>query len=518
MKKLLIIALIVGIGTVFAADYVGSSACSGCHGAAMMGQSDDFQYNIYEAWSESGHPFKANIKSKGWNILGAGADGGPQYPHFVQNFQENWMTNLETTWEDDISGVIGGFGWKARFIDNTGKIVGTLNSEVNPGAGQNQYNFFEGEEWGWGDYHPSDDKTYNYGCFRCHTTGASEEGTWLEGVDELGSFAEDGVGCESCHGPGGDHVGEPSSSNIDLVYEYDINYGNGLAISDTDTLYADAGEDRVNFLCGTCHNRGFNAQIEASDGYIKHHEPWEEMLTTDHYKEGGMDCATCHDPHKRVIWDGDAITKTCESCHTNHVTNHSDAATCVDCHMPYAGKSAVARGESGYKGDIRSHLFDITVDAESMFTEDGSSVQDDENREASLDLGFACLGCHNDDPNDAISDKTLEEAAEFAAEMHEVATGTEGNIVMPKTYFLAQNYPNPFNPETMIAYGIAETDYVNLEVYDMLGKKIATLINEKQEAGDYSVQFDGTGLSTGLYFYKLETASFSQVNKMVLLR
>ena len=505
MKKLLILTLILGMGAVFAADYVGSNGCSGCHPSQ------------YGDWSESGHPFKANIKSEGWNILGAGADGGPQYPEFVANFQENWMAGLGTAWEDDISGVIGGFGWKARFIDNTGKIVGTLNSIVNPESGQNQYNFYGGTDYGWVDYHATDDKTYNYGCFRCHTTGPSAEGSWIADQD-LGSFQEDGVGCEACHGPGSDHIAGPSVENIDRVYEYNItdttglDYGGALGV-----VLPDPNGDDVNYLCGTCHNRGFNAPIEASGGYIKHHEPWEEFITTDHY-EGGMNCATCHDPHKRVIWDGDAITKTCESCHDDHVTNHSAAATCVDCHMPYAGKSAVARGESGYKGDIRSHLFDITVDAESMFTEDDSAVQDDETREASLSLGFACLGCHNDDPNDAILDKTLEDAVLGAAGMHEGTTGTETNTVVPGTYFLAQNYPNPFNPETAITYGIAKTGHVKLEVYDMLGKEIATLINEPKEAGNYTVNFNGTDLPTGVYFYKLETAEFSQINKMVILK
>jgi len=82
--------------------------------------------------------------------------------------------------------------------------------------------------------------------------------------------------------------------------------------------------------------------------------------------------------------------------------------------MPYADKSGTTRGQSGYKGDIRSHLFRITPNTESMFTEDGKWVKDDDTREASLSPAYSCLGCHNDDPNDDIPDMTLEAAAAAA--------------------------------------------------------------------------------------------------------
>ncbi|MBL7109252.1 MAG: T9SS type A sorting domain-containing protein [Candidatus Marinimicrobia bacterium] len=508
LTKIMMCVMVVGL--VWSQDYVGSSACMYCH----SGQ--------YGDWADSGHPFKANIKSEGWNILGPGADGGPQYPDFVSNYQENWMSTLGTSWDTDITGVVGGFGWKARFLDNSGKIVGTLNSEINPGAGQNQFNFFDGEEWGWVDYHPSDDKTYNYGCFRCHTTGPSEEGTWLDGVDGLGHFAEDGVGCEACHGPGSDHVAGPNSSNIDLVYEYNITDTTGLDYGgDIGVVPPDPNGDDVNYLCGTCHNRGFNAPIEAKSGYIEHHEPWEEFITTDHY-EHGMTCTDCHDPHKRVIWGGDGITASCTNCHTDQqeTINHLGDATCVDCHMPYAGKSAVARGESGYKADIHSHLFTVTVDAESMFNEEGNLVQDDENREASLDLGFTCLGCHNNDSTDGIFDKTIEEALASIISTNGIhgSLNIEHANITPSGYSLQQNYPNPFNPETTIEYTLKESGYVKLAVYDILGQNVVDLVDGNMKAGFYQQVLNAENLGAGIYFYKLETNNFSEMKKMILLK
>jgi len=175
----------------------------------------------------------------------------------------------------------------------------------------------------------------------------------------------------------------------------------------------------VNFLCGTCHNRSYTDPINASGGFIRHHEQWDEFTATKH-GEMGLTCITCHDPHKRVIWEGDGITKMCTVCHTDKeaTINHAPGLECIDCHMPFATKSGTKRGASGFKGDVRTHLFKIATDTASMFTEDGSAVRDDDTRSAALSPAFACLGCHNDDPDDAIPEKTLEAAAAGAIGMH----------------------------------------------------------------------------------------------------
>ena len=75
--------------------------------------------------------------------------------------------------------------------------------------------------------------------------------------------------------------------------------------------------------------------------------------------------------------------------------------------MPFAVKSGTARGSSGYKADVRSHLFKINPDTASMFNATGTSVRDDSTRLPALDPRYACLGCHNDDPADTITDMTL---------------------------------------------------------------------------------------------------------------
>ena len=89
---------------------------------------------------------------------------------------------------------------------------------------------------------------------------------------------------------------------------------------------------------------------------------------------------------------------------------------------------------------------------------------------------------------------------------------------LPNAYSLSQNYPNPFNPVTKINFAIPRNSFVTLKVYDMLGKEIANLVNGSKEAGYYTVDFSGTDLSTGVYYYRLESEGFVDVKKMILIK
>lgn len=88
----------------------------------------------------------------------------------------------------------------------------------------------------------------------------------------------------------------------------------------------------------------------------------------------------------------------------------------------------------------------------------------------------------------------------------------------PDKFDLSQNYPNPFNPKTIIKYEIGITNDVFLKVYDVLGNEIATLVNEKKDAGYYTVEFDGSNFASGFYYYKLTAGNFSDTKKMILLK
>ena len=95
----------------------------------------------------------------------------------------------------------------------------------------------------------------------------------------------------------------------------------------------------------------------------------------------------------------------------------------------------------------------------------------------------------------------------------------EVTIVVPKVFALSQNYPNPFNPSTTINFTLAEDSHVSLRVFDMLGREVQTLVNGEMKAGEvHNVLFDASKLSSGLYFYRLETGKNSLVKKLVLMK
>jgi hypothetical protein len=96
-------------------------------------------------------------------------------------------------------------------------------------------------------------------------------------------------------------------------------------------------------------------------------------------------------------------------------------------------------------------------------------------------------------------------------------TGLTNNEI-PTVYDLSQNYPNPFNPTTTIKYSIPKSGFVSLKVYDILGKEVANLVSQEMAAGYYSVNFDGSNLGSGVYFYRIESAEFVQTKKMLLIK
>jgi photosystem II stability/assembly factor-like uncharacterized protein len=100
-----------------------------------------------------------------------------------------------------------------------------------------------------------------------------------------------------------------------------------------------------------------------------------------------------------------------------------------------------------------------------------------------------------------------------------VVTGfTLTSSQLPDNFSLSQNYPNPFNPQTRINYELPIASYVSIKVYDALGNEVQTLVNEKQNAGSFWVDFNAGSLPSGIYFYKLVTEKFSETKKMILIK
>jgi len=108
----------------------------------------------------------------------------------------------------------------------------------------------------------------------------------------------------------------------------------------------------------------------------------------------------------------------------------------------------------------------------------------------------------------------------------EIVTSVQNEEQNPITFSLEQNYPNPFNPSTKICYSIPsviasetkQSQFVTLKVFDILGNEVATLVNEEKPAGNYFVGFDGSNITSGIYFYRFYTTGFTETKKMLLLK
>lgn len=357
--------------------YVGSSVCIDCH----EDQTKVANADIVAEFLESGHPYKLN------KVVGGVQ---PDYPFTPDG---SFQPPSGYTW-DDVTYVIGGYQWKARFIDSNGWII--TGDEV-------QWNFLVPDGGGWTGYHSDEAPgTKPYDCGKCHTTGwqTFEENGGLR-QDNLpgmaGTFAEPGIGCEACHGMGAVHAHTEKPADITV--------------------------NTTSELCGNCHTRDSERRIMASGGFVRHHEQYDEFLVTAHRAEG-QTCGTCHNPHASSTNDdvavGTGVIRTCESCHSGPAANtkHNGVPGCTDCHMAKSTKSAAAF--STYQGDIAGHIWAINTDPvgkDSMwYTEDDLTFAKDE-----VTLDFACYGCHKDEQGvgGEYSIKSLDSLSAYAMGMHD---------------------------------------------------------------------------------------------------
>ncbi len=104
-------------------------------------------------------------------------------------------------------------------------------------------------------------------------------------------------------------------------------------------------------------------------------------------------------------------------------------------------------------------------------------------------------------------------------ETNSLITGIKNeNGKLPSTFSLSQNFPNPFNPTTTINYSIPKSSFVSIKVYDLLGKEVATIVNEEKTAGNYSVTFNANKFSSGIYFYRMQSGKYAEAKKLILLK
>ena len=103
-------------------------------------------------------------------------------------------------------------------------------------------------------------------------------------------------------------------------------------------------------------------------------------------------------------------------------------------------------------------------------------------------------------------------------DFEDTTTDVSRETSIPVEFKLEQNYPNPFNPVTVIKFKVPSSQVVTLKVYDLLGREVATMVNEEKQPGSYEVKFDGSNLASGMYIYQLQAGNFVQVKKMMLIK
>lgn len=505
-------------------DYTGNARCRSCHQFAV-GTAKAIDMAEFD---KSGHPWKiqridrSKVDAQGIYKpfpTGTNVDGIPLAP------EARTAGFSYTAADTSIAYMIGGFGWKARWMSKNGWIYEGTKAQYNIGMhhptlkNHGPYNAANVVNRTFSLRDTVAQTGLSYTCGSCHTTGwkpydaATQPVRYDNRPDFAGTFSEFGVQCEGCHGPGRAHADLPSKANI-LTHRYDGEFG-----------------------CIKCHARGLGTRIPVKSGnkFLDHREQYDQMQFTKHRRSARMTCVTCHDPHRSTMYDRGGLktegTK-CEPCHTSKAVSITKVVggvstptphSCQDCHMPFIGSTAIEQNDN--RADQASHMWKINTAAVGKIPTMWTSATGTLNVVIPSDsivahtLDFACLGCH--------TTKSLTWASGYAKGIHTkspIVVNVEGAAAqIPSAFYLAQNYPNPFNPSTMISFGLPQASDVYLAVYNVVGQEIKVLTQGRYAAGSHTVTWDGrdaTGesVASGVYLYKLVTDNWMQTKKMMLMQ
>ena len=360
------------------AEYIGSQTCAGCHP------------DISATFTKTGHP---------WNQYKVTDGQAPTYP-----FSEIAEPPAGYTW-NDTSYVIGGYNWKALFVDKNGYIITDAPGKSGSADYLNQWNLANtllNKPAGWVSYKPGTEKLPN-DCGKCHSTGFSTFSTDahqdnLPGI--VGTWKEPGVQCEACHGPGSLHASNPQGIRM-LI-------------------------DRSSQTCLTCHNR--DGEMEINNGLIDHTELFGDLPAGKHT---ALACVDCHDPHTGVIQlrqeKQPTVRTTCESCHWQQAKYQKNPIhvgiqlACVECHMPRMILNA-AGDPVKYTGDVRTHRMVIDpTQIEQFITVTAADGTQKQQALPQISLNFACRHCHGGGLG---SPKTNEQLLNEAEGYHDMSEPT----------------------------------------------------------------------------------------------
>jgi predicted CXXCH cytochrome family protein len=313
---------------------------------------------------KSGHP---------WSLSAIADTKSPDFPFTNINSLPSGYTLK------DISYIIGGYNWKAIFVDSQGYIITDAPGATENSSFLNQFNFGNvalGLSPGWSSYHAGQPEL-TFTCGDCHATGFNNGGNQDDLPGIAGTWAQAGVRCERCHGAGSLHANNPKAVRM-LV-------------------------ERDSAFCEDCHTyKDIRPEaLEIANGFIQHGDQYGDLSQSKHQI---LDCLTCHDPHSGVVqlrMQNQQTTRLlCQDCHFEESKNQNNPAhvanhiACTDCHMPRLVQVGAANPR-GFTGDFRTHVVAIDSTQINQF--------DDEGRLASgqISLDYACRHCHGATKSDA---------------------------------------------------------------------------------------------------------------------
>jgi Secretion system C-terminal sorting domain len=389
----------------------------------------------------------------------------------------------------------------------------------------------------------------NTTCERCHGPGAAHSAS-LNPADIINprnlTADQSNNLCGMCHSRG------KSKPNNTFGFPFDdenlVGWNVGDMVAD---IYTDGGGDWGDGVTSSKHHQQFWDLYESSKPSFEFHQ---------------ISCYECHDVHNEVLHHiraeveeedstGSPITiataadnnTLCLSCHATHGafedistemvadydnnidgigavvsahTHHSYAnSNCVSCHMAKTAKSAVAY-------DVHGHTFEVLPPEKTKLLNMPSSC------------AVSCHGNANAPGSDFGNNITVADLTDWGgAAQQNLANflmnfyGPEGSwwtgdpvsvgladLNMPSEFKLSQNYPNPFNPTTTINFSVPNEGFVKVAIYNSVGEQVDVLVNSNKNSGNYVTGWNASNFASGVYYYRLETDSFVETKKMLLMK
>jgi Secretion system C-terminal sorting domain/Cytochrome c554 and c-prime len=346
-------------------------------------------------------------------------------------------------------------------------------------------------------------------CIACHApTAVTLKGGMTEG-QALGNFFSTGSGTFTSTTSPTDTIDYPNVSCIACHNPHNpdtLSYFN----SGTKSYEVMSTSDQ---LCGQCHG---NLRFPDTD-HLSYNicQGTGGKNVTDIISMGGTKCIDCHMYNTGVDGSNSAMYKG----HTWSIfvkePDGSVDASCTKCHPTMTADSSMAL-VTLWKSNFHNldSLAELKVNNAAQQLKNG--VDSSNFAEAQFNMTYAesdeSGGVHNHLYSVALLNDAINKA-------DLIVTGiASSNITKPLTFNLSQNYPNPFNPTTTISYSVPKSSPVTIKVYDILGREVETLVNEQKVSGNYEVQFNGSKLSSGVYFYRMQAGDFVQTKKLVLMK